>query len=74
MAVLLVAVFPILLLISSPIAWSGMAVGVLLLYHDNREQGLRPRRLVGAQVRRLKPRAAALAKRGTDNLSNHQAA
>ena len=74
MAVLLVAVFPILLLISSPMAWGGVAVGVLLLYHDNRDQRMKPRRLVGAQVRRLKPRAGALAKRGSAHLSGHQAA
>lgn len=45
MAVLLVAAFPILLLISSPVAWGGMAVGILLLYLDNCQHGLAMRRL-----------------------------
>lgn len=74
MAVLLVAVFPILLLINSPVALGGAAVGILLLYHDNRNQGLRPRRLVRAHVRRLKPRAAAVAQRDRRQLSGQQAA
>ena len=37
MAVLLVATFPILLLINGPVAWAALAVGSLLLYLDNRE-------------------------------------
>jgi hypothetical protein len=65
MAVLLVAAFPILLLISSPLAWGGMAVGILLLYLDNSQQGLALRRLsvapgvfrrhVRGQIRRVRP-------------------
>ena len=74
MGVLLVAVFPIVLLISSPIAWGGVAVGILLLYHDNRRQDAVPRRPFRAQVRRLKPRAAALARRGRGHVPGQQAA
>jgi hypothetical protein len=40
MAVLLVATFPILLLIHSPVALLCLTVGILLLYRDNREQPL----------------------------------
>lgn len=37
MAVLLVATFPILLLINSPVALLCLSVGMLLLYRDNRD-------------------------------------
>ena len=40
MAVLLVATFPILLLIHSPVALLCLTVGILLLYRDNRPQPL----------------------------------
>jgi hypothetical protein len=74
MAVLLVAVFPILLLISSPMAWGGVALGIVLLYHDNRRQAPAPRQLIRAQIRRLKPRTASVAKRGSGHLPGQQAA
>jgi hypothetical protein len=74
MAVLLVAVFPIVLLISSPVAWGGVAVGILLLYRDNRRQDTAPWRSCGAQVCRLKPRAAGSARRGRGYGPGQQAA
>lgn len=40
MAVLLVATFPILLLINSPVAVLGLTVGIWLLYRDHREESL----------------------------------
>lgn len=40
MAVLLVAAFPILLLMNSAVALVCLSVGSLLLYHDNRERSL----------------------------------
>ena len=40
MAVLLVATFPILLVIHGPVALLCLTVGILLLYRDNREQPL----------------------------------
>ena len=40
MAVLLVAAFPILLLINSAVALICLSVGSLLLYRDNRERSL----------------------------------
>jgi hypothetical protein len=40
MAVLLVATFPILLLINSPAAVLGLTVGIWLLYRDHREESL----------------------------------
>jgi hypothetical protein len=77
MAVLLVATFPILLLISSPLAWGAMTVGIALLYLDNCHQGLAlrsvssalVRRRVRGQIRRLKP---AVRKRD-DHLTGRQA-
>ena len=36
MAVLLVALFPILLMVNSLAAWLGISVGILLLYYDSR--------------------------------------
>ena len=79
MAVLLVAAFPILLVISSPLAWGGMAVGILLLYLDNSQRGLALRRLsvspalvgrrVRGQIRRVRP---AVRKRD-DHLTGRQA-
>ena len=38
MAVLLVALFPILLMVNSLAAWLGISVGILLLYYDRRVQ------------------------------------
>ena len=40
MAVLLVATFPILLLIDGPVALLGLTVGIWLLYRDYRDQSL----------------------------------
>jgi hypothetical protein len=37
MAVLLVAIFPILLMINSQLAWLGLSVGISLLYYDSRQ-------------------------------------
>ena len=42
MAVLLVATFPILLLINSPVAVLGLTVGIWLLYRDHREESIVP--------------------------------
>lgn len=38
MAVLLVAIFPIVLMINSQLAWLGLSVGISLLYYDSRQQ------------------------------------
>ena len=79
MAVLLVATFPILLLISSPLAWGGAAVGILLLYLDNRQHGLAMRHLsvspvsfrqrVRGRIRQLTP-AVSPAPKGDDTALN----
>jgi hypothetical protein len=38
MAVVLVAIFPIVLLINSQVAWLGISLGILLLYRDLRRE------------------------------------
>jgi hypothetical protein len=47
MAVLLIAVFPILLMINSQMAWLGISVGILLLYRDSRREARREARRQG---------------------------
>lgn len=50
MAVLLVAAFPLLLLIHGAFAWLGLTLGILLLYRDNREHLLERAASVGLSV------------------------
>ena len=59
MAVLLVAAFPILLLINSAVALLCLSVGSLLLYRDNRERSL----TVGVPVHSTKQRTPASGRR-----------
>lgn len=56
MAVVLVALFPIVLLINSQMAWLGIGVGILLLYRDLRQE---------ARAQGLRSRPSAAVRRGT---------
>lgn len=53
MAVLLVATFPILLLIDGPVAVLGLTVGIWLLYRDYRDQSAVQSRKSTRSLRRV---------------------